>query len=63
MLYSNPPIHGARIVDIILSDKGLTEEWHKELKVMSTRMAKMRTGIVQALKDKKNPHNWKHITD
>jgi aspartate aminotransferase len=63
MLYSNPPIHGARIVDIILGDKELTAEWHKELKVMSGRMSDMRSGLVQKLKDRKNPHNWKHITD
>jgi len=27
-MYSNPPIHGARIVDIILSDPDLTANWH-----------------------------------
>ena len=27
-IYSNPPIHGARIVDTVLSDKELTKEWH-----------------------------------
>lgn len=27
-IYSNPPIHGARIVDIILSDPKLTAMWH-----------------------------------
>ena len=58
MLYSNPPIHGARIVDIILSDKGLTQEWYDELKVMSSRIADMRKSLVDKLKEKKNPHNW-----
>jgi aspartate aminotransferase len=62
-LWSNPPIHGARIVDIVLNDKDLTQEWHRELKVMSGRMADMRKGIVQKLQDRKTPHNWKHITD
>jgi len=62
-LYSNPPIHGARIVDIILNDKALTEEWYRELKVMSGRMAEMRKGLHQKLKDRKNPHNWNHIED
>ena len=38
MLYSNPPINGARVVDIILGDKGLTSEWHNELRIMSSRM-------------------------
>lgn len=27
-MYSNPPIHGARIVQTILSDQGLREEWY-----------------------------------
>jgi len=27
-MYSNPPIHGARIVDIVLSDPELTKSWH-----------------------------------
>ena len=27
-MYSNPPIHGARLVDFILSDKDLTASWH-----------------------------------
>lgn len=63
MLYSNPPIHGARIVDTILSDPKLTEEWHNELKVMSSRMASMRSGLVTKLKERQNPHSWKHVTD
>jgi len=37
-LYSNPPIHGARIVDIILGDKTLSNLWHDDLKLMSGRM-------------------------
>lgn len=35
VLYSNPPIHGARIVDTILGDDQLTSLWHKDLIVMS----------------------------
>lgn len=27
-IYSNPPIHGARLIDIVLGDKELTKEWH-----------------------------------
>lgn len=62
-IYSNPPIHGARLVDIVLSDKDLTAEWHSELKVMSGRMADMRAGIANKLKEKGSKHSWKHITD
>ena len=31
-MYSNPPIHGARVVDLILSDPELTASWHDSLK-------------------------------
>jgi aspartate aminotransferase, mitochondrial len=62
-IYSNPPIHGARLVDIVLSNKDLTTEWHQELKVMSGRMADMRKGIVDKLKQHGSTHSWKHITD
>lgn len=48
-LYSNPPIHGARIVDIILGDKELTRMWHEDLKMMSGRMKTMRTGLHKSL--------------
>jgi aspartate/tyrosine/aromatic aminotransferase len=62
-IYSNPPIHGARIVDIILGDKALTEEWYSELKVMSGRMLEMRKSLHQKLKDLKSPHKWTHLED
>lgn len=62
-IYSNPPINGARLIDIVLGDKDLTNEWHQELKVMSTRMASMRNGFVEGLKSRGNPHSWKHISD
>jgi len=61
-LYSNPPIHGARIVDIILGDKNLTSLWHEDLKVMSGRIIEMRAGLKKNLKALGNEHNWDHIT-
>jgi aspartate aminotransferase len=57
-MYSNPPIHGARIVDIILSDKDLTASWHQDLINMSTRMKSMRSGLVENLKQHGSVHNW-----
>ncbi len=62
-IYSNPPIHGARLVDTVLNDKALTTEWHSELKIMSGRMADMRKGIVEKLKQNGSTHDWKHITN
>lgn len=51
------------MVDIVLNDKDLTAEWHKELKIMSGRLAEMRKGVVERLKQQGSEHNWEHITD
>jgi len=61
-MYSNPPIHGARIVDIILSDPTLTASWHADLRKMSSRMMVMRIGLVKKLIDAGSPHDWSHVT-
>jgi aspartate aminotransferase len=60
-LYSNPPIHGARIVDIILGDKHLTQMWHDDLKMMSGRMHTMRAGLHKNMIDLGSEHNWDHV--
>ena len=62
-IYSNPPVHGARLVDIVLSDPALTAEWHSELKVMAGRMQDMRKGLHANLKARGSEHNWQHILD
>lgn len=62
-LYSNPPIHGARIVDIILGDPKLTKMWHNDLATMSGRMKEMRKGLRSRLESLGSEHSWNHITD
>jgi aspartate aminotransferase len=62
-IWSNPPIYGARLINAVLEDKALTQEWHRELKVMSSRMADMRSGLYKNLIDAGSKHSWKHITD
>jgi len=57
-IYSNPPIHGARIVDIVLSDEKLTSMWHDDLKLMSGRINEMRSKLVEGLTTCGNEHNW-----
>jgi aspartate aminotransferase len=42
-MFSNPPIHGARIVAEILEDKGLTDIWRGEVKGMADRIITMST--------------------
>jgi aspartate aminotransferase len=60
--YSNPPKYGAHLVDIVLSDSALTNEWHRELKVMSERIASMRQALFDGLKTQGSTLNWDHIT-
>lgn len=62
-IYSNPPIHGARIVDIILGDSELTSMWHQDLRDMSGRMHEMRHGLRNKLTDLGNEHDWSHVTN
>ena len=61
-IWSSPPINGARLVDIVLSDENLTKMWHDDLIMMSKRMKDMREGLRQKLKDLGNEHDWSHVT-
>lgn len=62
-IYSNPPIHGARIVDLILSDEELTNEWKSEVLSMANRLKNLRIDIVKKLKELGSTHDWSHITN
>jgi len=62
-MYSNPPIHGARIVDTVLSDPELTEMWRNEIQVMSSRIIEMRSLLKKNLYDCGSKRNWDHITN
>uniref|UniRef100_A0A7S3N2D6 Aspartate aminotransferase n=1 Tax=Strombidium inclinatum TaxID=197538 RepID=A0A7S3N2D6_9SPIT len=60
--YSSPPIHGARLVDVVLGDKDLTASWHQSLVDMSSRMNSMRIGFREKLESLGSTHDWSHIT-
>jgi aspartate aminotransferase, mitochondrial len=59
--YSNPPIHGARIVMQILNDPVLKEEWHTELKAMGNRLRNNRIQMVEKLAALGSKQDWSHI--
>jgi len=61
-LYSNPPIHGARIAGSILADPSLNAQWLKEVKGMADRIIGMRADLKQKLQDLGSKRNWDHIT-
>ena len=49
--YSNPPIHGAKIVATVLDTPELRKAWEQELASMCRRIAKMRQLIHDGLRD------------
>ncbi|KAL5707501.1 aspartate transaminase [Ranunculus cassubicifolius] len=61
-MYSNPPVHGALVVSIILSDPELKGMWLKEVKVMADRIIGMRTALKENLEKLGSPLSWEHIT-
>jgi len=61
-LYSNPPIHGARIAAEILNNEGLCQQWLREVKGMADRIIKMRALLRENLEQLGSRHNWDHIT-
>lgn len=62
-MYSNPPVHGARIVQSILSDIELKNQWIQECKDMADRMHAMRSLLKNGLAEAGSSKNWDHITD
>lgn len=61
-LYSNPPVHGARIAAEILNDKSLNQQWLGEVKGMAERIITMRALLKKELEALGSKHNWDHIT-
>ncbi|XP_071092053.1 aspartate aminotransferase, mitochondrial-like [Haliotis cracherodii] len=62
-MYSNPPIHGARIVSTILNSPDLRKEWLVDVKGMADRIISMRTKLSDGLKREGSSRSWQHITD
>ncbi|CAD6184410.1 unnamed protein product [Caenorhabditis auriculariae] len=62
-LYSNPPIHGARIAARILSDADLHKQWLGDVKLMADRIITMREQLKSLLAKEGSSRNWEHITN
>eukprot|EP00997_Jenningsia_sp_PLL12_P005635 NODE_2169_length_972_cov_272.985915_g1782_i0.p1 GENE.NODE_2169_length_972_cov_272.985915_g1782_i0~~NODE_2169_length_972_cov_272.985915_g1782_i0.p1 ORF type:complete len:298 (-),score=93.78 NODE_2169_length_972_cov_272.985915_g1782_i0:79-951(-) len=62
-MYSNPPVHGARLVAKILGDAELTAQWRTEVKEMADRIISMRHALVGALKELGSTRDWSHVTN
>ncbi|KAI1797829.1 PLP-dependent transferase [Ganoderma leucocontextum] len=60
-MYSNPPLHGARIASTILRDSQLYGLWESEVKHMADRIIQMRDRLYDNLVSQKTPGEWNHI--
>nr|WP_146573855.1 amino acid aminotransferase [Botrimarina hoheduenensis] len=60
-LYSNPPAHGAALVQTILDDDALATQWQAELAEMRTRINGMRTLLVKKLAEHGVPGDYSFI--
>ena len=62
-MYSNPPLHGARVVEEVLNDTSLRKSGEKECAAMSQRIIDMRALLRDGLAKKGSTKDWSHITD
>ncbi|EMD41819.1 hypothetical protein CERSUDRAFT_128978 [Gelatoporia subvermispora B] len=60
-MYSNPPLHGARIAGTILNRPELYAEWEQEVKGMADRIISMRDRLHDNLVRLQTPGEWEHI--
>ncbi len=60
--YSNPPAHGAAIVNTILRDSELHSQWEGEVATMRDRINGMRQQLVDSLVEKQVPGDYSFIT-
>ena len=60
-MYSNPPVHGARIASTILNKPELYKEWEGEVKHMADRIISMRERLYDNLVAQNTPGEWGHI--
>lgn len=61
-MYSNPPVHGARVANEILRNPELYTQWESEVKGMADRIISMREKLYNSLQNSlKTPGQWGHI--
>ncbi len=60
-MYSSPPLHGAKVAEMVLGDPKAFAEWETELVKMSARIKRMRVLLKAALEKMETPGTWDHI--
>lgn len=62
-MYSSPPVHGALIVNKVLSNPEYYQRWADELAAVSKRIIEVRDLLRKKLEELKTPGSWEHITN
>ncbi|XP_057291015.1 aspartate aminotransferase, mitochondrial-like [Hydractinia symbiolongicarpus] len=62
-LYSNPPIHGARLVNEVFYNDDLYAQWLVEVKGMADRIISVRAALKKNLEREGSSHDWSHIVN
>ena len=61
--YSNPPVHGGKVVATVLTTPALRQLWEDELAGMRVRIKEMRESFVAKLKAKAPAHDFDFVRD
>lgn len=61
-MYSNPPVHGARIVAEVVETPELFEIWRGEMSEMAGRIAGVRSALKEALEKRDSSRDWGFVT-
>lgn len=61
-MYSNPPLHGSRIVSTVLGNDSLRADWETELNNMRERVYEMRKAFVGSLLSKGRDDSFNFLT-
>lgn len=61
-IYSSPPTHGGRVVDIVMNDEALHEQWISEVYSMRDRIKSMRLKLKSVLEAKIPERNFDYLT-
>lgn len=61
-IYSSPPSHGGHVVDIVMNDEKLFNEWVSEVYTMRDRIRDMRQKLREVLESKVQGRNFDYLT-
>ncbi len=61
-IYTSPPSHGGRVVDIVMNDEKLYAQWVSEVYGMRDRIKAMRLKLKSTLETSLPEHNFDYIT-